>query len=200
METDWNIPEEMAVMVLPETVLLPGGLLPLFIFEPRYREMVSDALASHRMFAIGLMRDGQVSYPVGCAGFIRACVARPDGTSHLMLQGMRRVSFVEWLDKKPYPLARIRVLQSCMPAPSTGEGLRGEFQSLSRQLPIANAEMRQQLETLLEKAADLSQFSDLAASAIVSDATIRQHILEELIVENRLAILAACLTRIITPE
>lgn len=200
METDWKIPQEMAVMILPETVLLPGGLLPLYIFEPRYREMLADALDSHRMFAIGLMRDGQMSYPVGCAGFIRACVARPDGTSHLMLQGMRRVSFVEWREGKPYPMARIKVLQSQMPTPAVGENLRGEFQSLSRQLPHGNEEMRQQLETLLEKAAGLDQFSDLAASAIVSDAAIRQHMLEELVVENRLAILAACLTRIITPD
>lgn len=200
METDWKIPQEMAVMILPETVLLPGGLLPLYIFEPRYREMLADALDSHRMFAIGLMRDGQMSYPVGCAGFIRACVARPDGTSHLMLQGMRRVSFVEWREGKPYPMARIKVLQSQMPTPAVGENLRGEFQSLSRQLPHGNEEMRQQLETLLAKAAGLDQFSDLAASAIVSDAAIRQHMLEELVVENRLAILAACLTRIITPD
>jgi len=162
--------------------------------------MLADALDSHRMFAIGLMREGEMSYPVGCAGFIRACVARPDGTSHLMLQGMRRVNFGEWREGKPYPLARIQVLQSQMPKPAVGENLRGEFQSLSRQLPDGNKEMRLQLETLLEKAADLNQFSDLAASALVNDAAIRQHMLEELVVENRLAILAACLTRMITPE
>jgi len=193
-------PKKIGVMILPETVLFPGGLLPLFIFEPRYRIMLAEALESHRMFAIGLMRSSEEEvFPVGCAGFVRACVTNPDGTSHLMLQGVERVQFSEWLDGD-FPHAGVEVLRSVSPPAHLEESLRGEIRNLCSRLSGDQAEIREQIETLLEKTPGLAEFSDLAASTIVNDTAIRQRLLEEQDVTNRVAILAAFLVRIVCPD
>ena len=96
-----NIPELIPVFPLREVVLLPGEVLPLHIFEPRYRAMVSDALAGHRL--IGMVEiDGdaapQPSPPirdVGCVGFIAEHSELPDGRFLIWLLGLERFHIAE---------------------------------------------------------------------------------------------------------
>ena len=72
---------------LPNVVLFPSVFLPLHIFEPRYREMVADALASDRMIGMVLLRPGWERdyegrppvYPIGCTGVITHVERQPDG-------------------------------------------------------------------------------------------------------------------------
>ena len=91
------LPERMPVMVLSNCFLLPGCLMPLFIFEERYRLMVRYALKADRMFCVGIRKRtcgdcGQEEVlPYTTAGLIRACVRNEDGTSQLMLHGVRRI-------------------------------------------------------------------------------------------------------------
>lgn len=101
-----SIPERIPIFPLPEVVLLPGEVLPLHIFEPRYRAMVRDALNGHRI--IGMVeyeesRDGLPSASVpavrnlGCAGFIAEHKELPDGRFLLWLLGLERFSIEEEL-------------------------------------------------------------------------------------------------------
>lgn len=200
-----KIPGEIAVMILPETVLFPGGLLPLYIFEPRYRTMLAEALESHRMFAIALQQPDsphEKALSVGCAGFVRACVANADGTSHLMLQGAGRVQFTEWLPGKTFPQAKIKLLRSRAPESRADRiaDLREEIRDLCEKLGQEDAEVRRQIETFFEKTDDTAEFADLVSFSIVRDFQLRQHLLEELKVESRLAIIAAYISRLIPPE
>ena len=71
------IPGKTPLMILSNATLFPGAILPLHIFEPRYRRMLSDVLESHRMFAIAMRRHGtrrEVPMPVACLGVVRVCV------------------------------------------------------------------------------------------------------------------------------
>ena len=52
MEMEIVLPSEVPVMTLPETVFFPQALMPLHIFEPRYREMLRNVLATNRLFAV----------------------------------------------------------------------------------------------------------------------------------------------------
>ena len=52
MEMEIVLPDVVAVMTLPEVAFFPQALLPLHIFEPRYRAMLKDVLATHRLFAV----------------------------------------------------------------------------------------------------------------------------------------------------
>ena len=85
------IPDRMGVMILEEASLFPQAMMPLFIFEPRYRAMLADSLESHRMFCMAMQRmDAVRESPARIAtlGLVRASVQNPNGTSNLVLQGL----------------------------------------------------------------------------------------------------------------
>jgi Lon protease-like protein len=92
-------------MTLPNATLFPQALLPLYIFEPRYRQMLADALNSNRMFSVAMQKQGstrETPSPVAGLGLIRVSVGHRDGTSHLILQGLARVELEEAVKYKPY--------------------------------------------------------------------------------------------------
>jgi Lon protease-like protein len=88
---------------LPNVVLFPNVFLPLHIFEPRYREMVADALASDRMIGIVLLRPGwdrdyegrPPIYAIGCNGVLTHTERLPDGRYNLVLRGIERFRIIE---------------------------------------------------------------------------------------------------------
>lgn len=117
-----ELPSEVAVMTLPHTTLFPHALLPLYIFEPRYRLMVRDCLEGGRMFCVAMRQPVKhSSRPVGIAGLglIRACVRNPDGTSNLILQGLARVELGPRVRLRPYRVHTISPLE-----PTVKEGVR----------------------------------------------------------------------------
>ena len=104
-------------MVLPGAVLFPDGILPLRIFEPRYRAMLEYALDHDRMFCVALMKpriteamtEDQFFHTAGI-GLISASVTQADGTSNLMLQGLARVRLAGFVQLSPFRIARVRPL------------------------------------------------------------------------------------------
>jgi Lon protease-like protein len=92
------LPPTIPIFPLPNVVLFPNVFLPLHIFEPRYREMVSDALSGDRIVGMVLLRPGwegeyegrPAVYPVGCAGVITRAERLQDGRYNIMLQGMEK--------------------------------------------------------------------------------------------------------------
>src|SRR5258707_10106868 len=108
-----KIPREVPIMTLPNATLFPQALLPLYIFEPRYRQMLADALHSNRMFSVAMRRPGsarETPSPVAGLGLIRVSVGHRDGTSHLILQGLARVELEEAVRYKPHRIQRMRAL------------------------------------------------------------------------------------------
>src|SRR5688572_21150675 len=110
-----QLPPEVPVMTLPSATLFPQALLPLYIFEPRYRKMLADSLKSHRMFSVAMQKPGRTREspcPVAGLGLIRVSVDHADGTSHLILQGLTRIELGETVRYKPYRVHSIRPLQA----------------------------------------------------------------------------------------
>jgi uncharacterized protein len=99
---------------LPTVVLFPGVFLPLHIFEPRYREMVADALATDRLIGMTLLRDGWQSeyegrppiFSVGCSGLITHCEKLPEGRYDIVLRGLDRFRIVSEDQSRAYRRAR----------------------------------------------------------------------------------------------
>ena len=100
------LPSEIPIFPLPNVVLFPSALLPLHIFEPRYRAMVADALEGERLIGMVMLRPGWEShydkmpevYPIGCAGFITHAEQLPDGRFNIMLRGLQKFRI---LDERP---------------------------------------------------------------------------------------------------
>ena len=95
------------------TVLLPGAVLPLHVFEPRYRALVTDCLAGEPEFGVVLIERGRevgggdVRRDVGTVARIAEVASLPDGRSALMTVGTRRITVRQWLPDDPYPLADV---------------------------------------------------------------------------------------------
>jgi len=111
-----TVSEIVPVFPLPTAVLFPRTVLPLHIFEPRYREMVRDASAGDGVIAIALLKPGFESdyegspeiHTVGTVGRIEELVALPDGRFNLNLVGLVRVDLEELPSPHAYRIARAR--------------------------------------------------------------------------------------------
>ena len=96
-----QLPETLPIFPLPGAIVMPGSELPLNIFEPRYLNMVSDALSTHRM--IGMIqpdsnaRDASALCHTGCAGRITQYRETSDGRIEMVLSGVCRYDLGEEL-------------------------------------------------------------------------------------------------------
>ena len=95
------------------TVLLPGAVLPLHVFEPRYRALVADCLAGEPEFGVVLIERGRevgggdIRRDVGTVARIVEVATLPDGRSALVTVGTRRIVVREWQPDDPYPQADV---------------------------------------------------------------------------------------------
>ncbi|MEN3939991.1 LON peptidase substrate-binding domain-containing protein [Prosthecobacter sp. SYSU 5D2] len=195
------LPDTMPVMVLGDCYLFPGCLLPLFIFEERYRLMLAEALRTDRMFCIGTrVRNADDRYeilPVSTAGLIRACKKQDDGTSHVMLQGIRRIRFNDYKQEKPFVMANIE------PMPTVIETETGYINELKDRaldlLPDANScagEAMRNLRTALLKIECPDLVCDILAYHFIRRAPAQQSLLVEPVLEKRYDILIAELEKL----
>ena len=200
-----KFPRETPVMTLPNATLFPQALLPLYIFEPRYRQMLADALQSHRMFAVAMQRPGNLRekpLTVAGLGMIRVSVGHPDGTSHLVLQGLARVELEKTVRYKPYRIQRIRTLETPPCNTVTVDALT-LAQRLELDLPFPFPVMSpastqpgatpvppslsaKEILGYLDSIEDPDQLADLVSCAVLPEAAERQTILETIDVEQRL--------------
>jgi uncharacterized protein len=95
------------------TVLVPGGVLPLHIFEPRYRQMVKDCMAGDAEFGVTLITrgnevgGGELRTDVGTVAKIAEIAELDDGRYALIAVGVRRITVSSWLPDDPYPRADV---------------------------------------------------------------------------------------------
>src|SRR5436853_242305 len=204
-----KIPPEVPVMTLPNATLFPQALLPLYIFEPRYRQMLADALHSNRMFSVAMQKPGskrETPSPVAGLGLIRVSVGHKDGTSHLILQGLARVELEEAVRYKPYRIQRIRPLETppCdnvkvdalvakvreLLEERINLGLPFPFPVMSpkktNSTPAPPSFSPKEILNYLDSITDPEQAVDLVSCAVLPGAEERQSILETVDVEVRL--------------
>jgi len=104
-----QLPSELPLIVLSECFHFPGCFLPLYVFEQKYRDMLKLALETHRMFGVGVrvQDDSDEILPIVTVGLIRACVTQQDGTSNVMLQGVKRMRISGFTQTNPFKIASI---------------------------------------------------------------------------------------------
>ena len=200
MEMEITLPDEVPVMTLPNVAFFPQALMPLHIFEPRYRAMLRDVLASNRLFAVAGLDPVAAAAPerfepphrVATVGLIRACQKNDNGTSNLLLQGLCRVQIETIVRDEPYRRIRVRALAS------EAGASEGENQTLRRELArLLNLKVRLgaggsgEMATFLKTVEDPEAFVDIAAFSLCDDSTLKQKLLETLDVHHRLTIFSA---------
>ncbi len=180
-----TLPGSVPVMVLGGATLFPGGYMPLFIFEPRYRAMLDYALERDRMFCVGHALPGidpetspEPVHRVTTIGLVRACVTHPDGTSHLMLSGLRRAEILGWEQCRPFRIASIIPRPCTLGDPVAAAAASLELVDLSIRLwgggPPGSVPLREHLRCVKEPAA----IADIVGQCFVADPKERQRLLE----------------------
>lgn len=172
------------------TVLLPGALMPLHVFEPRYRAMLRDVIEGHRVLSVVLVTDPQAvdahGHPrlagVAGVGVVVDYAELAGGRYDILVRGRARVRLEELPFVPPYRRARGEVLAS------QGEASRADAASLAAAATAFAAVVRQRepgFELGLPRDVRPGELADLCAARLVVDVRDRQEILETLDVGAR---------------
>ena len=193
MPTDAALPADAALERLPlfplGTVLLPGLLLPLHVFEERYRRLVRDLLAlpeQSRRFGVVAIRSGRevgsdgvrALHEVGCVAHLRRVVPYEDGRFEIATTGTHRFRIARLLDDAAYPSALVEPLADELGAEDEAARLdpavRAAFGAYSRALAEVRGEPAPELVELPSGTLALSY---RAAAGVVVDLEERQRLL-----------------------
>lgn len=186
---------------LPNLVFFPHVMQPLHIFEPRYRQMTTDALEGDRLIALVAPKPGwEKGYAgkpaiekVGCIGHIVAEQRLEDGRFNILLRGQARVRIVEEIAcNKLYRLARTEILyEQSVANPATAKRWRKMLLASTAEWFAEQKQVVEQLHKLIHSDLPLGPLCDIIAFASPLDAEFKQVLLEELSVEARLEKLRA---------
>ncbi|QYY35563.1 LON peptidase substrate-binding domain-containing protein [Ruficoccus sp. ZRK36] len=194
MSMQVDIPAEIPVMTLPDVVLFPHAMLPLYIFEPRYRQMLQDVLKNDRLFVVAGQDSekeratGEFEPPFGIAsvGIIRASHLNEDETSNLIIQGLARVRIQQIISEDPYRMVRIEPLAT---EPGAQQDSLNADRARLTELLLAHAklggEVPDEVMDFLGSLGDDDTFLDLAAFALCPDDREKQRLLETLSTAER---------------
>lgn len=191
---------QLSIFPLSNVTLFPGAALALHVFEPRYRELTSEALAARKIMAVARLEPGfEPSYEgrppvfeVCGVGVIESHQQRPDGRFDIVLRGLARVRIVEELP----PLRAFRQVRALrLEEPEVPLALvaawRTKLASLWERLAPHLPEHARDLRALTRGAEDASSYTDRLAAALVADPDASQQLLAEPDPAERLRMLAA---------
>lgn len=193
----------IALFPLPNAVLLPGGRMPLQVFEDRYRQMLEDIMDEGRFMAIALLRPGYEEtyftnqadiHAVACVGRVEECVGIPDGRYLISIHGLCRARVRQEDRDGPYREAMLDPMME----PETVIETDGEFaarKALQQLLSTAAFDQSEEIDrirALANSDRPLGDVVDRIASAMVAPDSfeIRQQLLEEMQASRRAEALA----------
>jgi ATP-dependent Lon protease len=187
-------------------VLFPGVPLPLHIFEPRYRQMLSDVHAGNSLFGVSYFdastseQDTPAAGHIGCVAEVTELQALPDGRSNILTVGIIRYRIEEFIEREePYLLARVSFFED----EEEDEGVLGEaahevaetFTRIARAVRIINDE-RASLPDISDT--EPQRLSFLVAAAMEVDTDVKQELLELRSTSERLQRLRDMLDRAVS--
>ncbi len=181
-----EIPSEVPVMTMSQTVLFPQAMMPLFIFEPRYREMLQDVLEENRIFAVAALDEEkddaqalETPYSIAGVGVVRACKQNKDGTSNLILQGLARVEFNKIICEEPYRRAYIqKVLSVPDGSEKTLNAIKSTLLALLQTQMRLGANIPLDVLQFLSKVEEAENMLDIAIYTLSPPGPFKQELLE----------------------
>jgi Lon protease-like protein len=180
---------DIPIFPLPNVTFFPQTLLPLHVFEPRYRKMTANCLGGDRLMGVSLLKDGwQKDYfgrPPICKTFgvgkIVDYEQLKDGRYNIILEGLFRVRLVQEYPTKQYRTARAEVIQDppidhCRPQISQ---IMKEIQAVTTRIAALMPAMREPIQAAWSSHPHPLVIASQLAAALVLDAYDRQSILEQ---------------------
>ena len=189
-----QLPRKMVVPVfpLPNAILFPGARLPLYIFEPRDKQMVEDALMEERYISVALLKDpeGEALPAEFCGlGQITDVEHLPKNEKNIVLTGLVRVKLLREVAADPYIRAEVSPVAQRQPQPEKHELLFVKMREAVKQwlFRMRAGNIRQLAE--LGSCKSVAELCDFFGAYLLDDHGVRQQILAELNVSKRAALI-----------
>lgn len=178
---------------LPNVVLFPRAVLPLHIFEERYKAMTADALRGDRRVAMALLKSGwekchhqkPVIAEIVCVGEILSWERLASGEYNFLLQGRVRARIVREIGGELYRRAELQPLEETPVLEINLERDRARMVELFTRGPMGRVPISRQFVQLLEGLLPTAEVADLAAFTFLDDVGLKQELLAELNVRQR---------------
>jgi Lon protease-like protein len=191
--------QRLPLFPLPNVVLFPHALLPLHIFEERYRAMVRDILSGARFIAISLIGADAIPgdetppvQPIAGVGEVVMAHELPDGRFNLVVRGRARVHIDEELvSDRPYRLVTASVVPDNPVEPGELGDADQALRALIGQLADAIPEGGELLRQVVASQPTPAELVDVVAAALIVDPGLRQRLLETRDVGRRIERVAA---------
>ena len=203
---DQDIPETVRLFPLPNLVLFPGVIQPLHVFEPRYCDLLDDAMQGDRLIALATLAPGWEPdyegrpplYPMACLGRVLLAQQVEGRRANILLVGLRRVRLLEEIPpRQSFREARVEVCHDSLAPKGPGDlsALRAALrEAFFREIPAA-AEAEESLEPLLGPDVPLGMLTDVIGYSLELSIEEKGFLLAELDVCRRAEKLLALLDK-----
>jgi len=197
-----ELPPELPVLPLKDTVVFPDSVLPLAIGQERSVRLVDDVVSGNRLLALVAAKDKDVDQPgwddlyeVGTAAVVQKMIRVPDGSLRVLVQGIRRIRLLDRLDDEPYLVGRfVEVPDVYEESPET-QALTQNVQTLFARLIGLVPYLPEELALAAANVDDPSALCHLVASTLRLKTEDKQQLLELDNVEKRLRAVLVILNR-----
>jgi len=197
-----QLPEQIGVLPLRDTVTFPDMLIPLNVGQERSIELINEVLRGDRSIVMVASRKPDVEspgpedlYSVGVIGVVARMMRLPDGTLRVLVQGGQRVRIEGWTSTEPYLVAEIAeapdVVKQTNELIALMRNVQQTFTNIVGQVPY----LPEELQIMVANVEDPSALTHLIASALRLRTDEKQALLEELDVAKRLRRLSEILAR-----
>jgi len=197
-----EIPAELPVLPLKETVVFPDSMTPLAIGQERSIRLVDDVVGGERLLALVTVRDADVEAPawddlheIGTAAVVHKMIRVPDGTLRILVQGLHRIKLEEPVTDDPYLVARFAPLPDHAEESRELEALLRNAQGLFGRIIGLAPYLPEELQIAAANIEDASGLCNLVASTIRLKTEEKQLILELADTEERLREVSKILNR-----
>jgi len=197
-----DVPTELAVLPLRGVVIFPSAIVPLLISRGSSLKAVEEALAGDRMLGVAAQKNPEEEepdvhglYSRGTAGRILKMLKYPDNSVRILVQGLRRIEMMEYIQNKPFLRARVCHLTEVLEPSKDIEAMQAhvvnQFAKFVSMIPY----LPDELQVVVMNIKDPGKVSDLIASNLNISMEEKQDLLSTLDVKLRLEKLSAILNR-----
>ena len=204
VEESVELPAELPVLPLKETVVFPQSMTPLAIGQERSIKLVDEVVSGDRMLALVTAKDAEVAEPgfddlheVGTAALVHKLIRVPDGTLRILVQGLRRIRITERKQEEPYLVAGFEEVPDVVDEEREKEilALTRNVQNLFARVIGLVPYLPDELQTAVAAVDDPGALCNLVASTLRMKTEERQELLEQANVEARLRQISSLLAR-----
>ena len=199
-----SLPDDFAGTVrlfpLPNLVMFPHAVQPLHIFEPRYRELLEEALATDQLIAMALLQPGWEAdyngrpqvFPTACIGRVASHARLDDGKYNILLMGLRRATVIEeFPPERAFREAEVVVVEDLYPKSGTNQraALQRELLRCFRRFAPDSPAAQERFEALMNNKLPLGVLSDIIAFTMKLSPDFKQRLLSDWNVDTRTELL-----------